>query len=420
MCVGVCASAACCAGAGCCSCMCGICKGCGVHNKVFAKIGYVFFSVFWILIALIMLWTIKPLFEHWIKFIHCPGGSGTACFGISAVFRMSFVLFLFHLLTFLFVLSRMQWAAYYHDALWGVKFFIVLILFIAFFWIPNSFFKYYGDVSRVLSFFFLVYQTVIMLSVAYKINESLIDLYSHEVKSAGILLIILTVIVYAGTIIWIVLQYVWFWSCWSNLVIISIVVFFGIGFTVCLLLRTREDISILTNGMVMLYCTYLSWSALATRPTDSCNRFTDSAGNTFAQIFCGLGFTMLALFGLSVMSAGSDEEVKNGAAALNSALIEKVDEAESRDVENAEPQDPHVFEISTATIWFHVLMMFASVYYCMLITNWGNPTIEADQTGYFASNWLSFWVKICAQWVSFLLYLFSLLGPVIFPNREWY
>lgn len=76
-----------------------------------------------------------------------------------------------------------------------------------------------------------------ILAVAYKINDSLVAVYNDgEVKSVGILLWILTLGVYGGTITWIVYQYIYFSYIWSNVLIISITVFFCIGYTVCLVL----------------------------------------------------------------------------------------------------------------------------------------------------------------------------------------
>jgi len=60
-------------------------------------------------------------------------------------------------------------------------------------------------------------------------------------------------------------------------VIITVTVVFCVGYTVCLFLRTREDISILTNGFVLLYTTYLSWSALAGEP-----EYEPKSGTTLA------------------------------------------------------------------------------------------------------------------------------------------
>ena len=59
-----CAGAAlCCAGQACCGCLCKPCAKMGVHSKNFAKIGYVVFQFFWILVAIALLFTAKKLVE---------------------------------------------------------------------------------------------------------------------------------------------------------------------------------------------------------------------------------------------------------------------------------------------------------------------------------------------------------------------
>lgn len=132
-----------------------------------------------------------------------------------------------------------------------------------------------------------------ILAVAYKINDSLVSVYNDgEVKSVGFLLIVLTLGVYGGTITWIVYQYIFFSYVWYNVVIITVNVVFCVGYTVCLFLNTREDISILTNGFVLLYTTYLSWSAMAGMPD-----YKPASGTTLAQILTGLLFTLISLFG---------------------------------------------------------------------------------------------------------------------------
>lgn len=55
----------------------------------------------------------------------------------------------------------------------------------------------------------------------------------------------------------------------------------------------------------------------------------------------------------------------------------------------------------------------------MLLTNWGNPTVFEETTTYFAANETSFWVKLVAMWITILIYTFSMLAPIIFPDREF-
>jgi hypothetical protein len=56
----------------------------------------------------------------------------------------------------------------------------------------------------------------------------------------------------------------------------------------------------------------------------------------------------------------------------------------------------------------------------MLLTNWGNPTVfEGTNIPFYASIDQSFWVKLVVQWLSTLIYLFSMFAPVIFPDRDF-
>ena len=85
-----------------------------------------------------------------------------------------------------------------------------------------------------------------------------------------------------------------------------------------------------------------------------------------------------------------------------------------------EMEKHHVFPISTATIVFQGLMILASIYYSMLMTNWGKPSVE-DSTfdGFFNNGPMSYWVQLSALWISQAIYIFSLTAPICFPNRDF-
>ena len=57
-------------------------------------------------------------------------------------------------------------------------------------------------------------------------------------------------------------------------------------------------------------------------------------------------------------------------------------------------------------------MVVASVYYAMVLTNWGNPSVNSAVSDSFGVSWLSFWVKIVSQWVTFVLFFLTLLLPL--------
>lgn len=41
------------------------------------------------------------------------------------------------------------------------------------------------------------------------------------------------------------------------------------------------------------------------------------------------------------------------------------------------------------------------------------------ETRKMISTWTSVWVKICASWAGLLLYLWTLVAPLLLPNRDF-
>jgi hypothetical protein len=126
--------------------------------------------------------------------------------GVSAIYRMSFILSLFHLFMFLLCLTRSNPIAVFHDGCWGTKFLLVFVLFVASIWIlPVSFLKAWGDFSRVASAVFLAFQALLVLILAYKINDFLVAKYK-ETENAGcaVFLVIVTVVIYAADVTFLV------------------------------------------------------------------------------------------------------------------------------------------------------------------------------------------------------------------------
>jgi len=73
-----------------------------------------------------------------------------------------------------------------------------------------------------------------------------------------------------------------------------------------------------------------------------------------------------------------------------------------------------VFPISTATILFQLLLILSSIYFSMLLTDWGNPNVMDSgnkDAMFFEPSYQSFWINVAAMWVSQAIYIFSLTAP---------
>ena len=163
MCLGFCiGSALCCAGAACCKCLCLPAKAAGVAAKNYAKIGYVVFSVGWLILTIILSYIFEWIFDNggdWFGF-ECPDnlGGGSACAGASALIRTSWSLAIFHIIMLIITSLRNNFAASFHDGCWSAKFLIVAGILVASLWIPNDpVMNGYLEFARIVSIFFLMY-----------------------------------------------------------------------------------------------------------------------------------------------------------------------------------------------------------------------------------------------------------------------
>ena len=259
-------SALCCAGACCCKLLCAPFERLGVAAKNFAKIGYVAHQVFWVLVSLLLMVSAKKLVDWFpVGMLDCPdtSGGGSSCLGTSSIIRMSFALFIFHAIIFCTVLTRSSIAATFHDGCWCAKMLFLGGFFTASMWISNDFMKVYMQISQVLSSAFLVYQAVLMMAVAYTLNEKLVKNYEKDSGECSKYILIFVSLVFLGLTVWqVVAQYIQF-VCPSDRWIMTVTLVAVVFIHVIIFFRPRPDASLLTSSIASVYMLYLQWSALS-------------------------------------------------------------------------------------------------------------------------------------------------------------
>ena len=109
------------------------------------------------------------------------------------------------------------------------------------------------------------------------------------------------------------------------------------------------------------------------------------------EICIGLFFTFVSLLVISSTTAKDDEQ--NLATQMATGVQEQEHDNGYKEVEDVETggkkvsaDEMHVFPISQATILFQALLCLASIYYAMLLTNWGKPTILDNTAVFFDKN----------------------------------
>lgn len=67
--------------------------------------------------------------------------------------------------------------------------------------------------------------------------------------------------------------------------------------------------------------------------------------------------------------------------------------------------------------FFHIIFSLASMYSAMLLTGWSTSVGESGKL--VDVGWASVWVRIVTGWATAALYLWSLVAPIMFPEREF-
>lgn len=92
------------------------------------------------------------------------------CFGIAAVYRLSFSLLMLYLTLVLIMLCRNRFSKVVNEGLYFIKYCLVVGMFIGFLYITTDMFMEYGAVCKYIGLVFLVLQVFIRVDLEHHID----------------------------------------------------------------------------------------------------------------------------------------------------------------------------------------------------------------------------------------------------------
>lgn len=285
------------------------------------------------------------------------------------------------------------------------KFLGWLVLLAACMFIPSQgggFLMGYSWFAMILGALFILLQIVILLDFAFEWNERWC---AKEGQIWPYLLIGCTVVLYLIGLGFIVTEFVVFTkddhtSCALEKTIISLTLIFGVAYTLLSMVLKHDHASVLPSGVVFCYTAYTCYNALSSGSSAECNRWyvaaTDSNGSITVQIVISTIFAGLSLLWASMSASGRKQ-----------VLAFSKDDDEEEDDEDA------------GKVWtfFHFVMLLASGFMAMMLSGWrpGNPeTPDKVDSGSAAM-----WAKIIAMWLTTAAYVWALVAPAIFRDRDF-
>jgi len=463
--------AASCCGAATCSMVCSACGKCG--NSVATRIAYALILLVNSILSWIMLtkWAVEKLQHLMLDYVKIKCGDGD-CYGWLAVHRINFALGIFHLLLaglMLGVHSSKNPRAAIQNGYWGPKIIAWLCLIVLTFFIPDTFFQFWGNyVAMAGAMMFLILGLILLVDLAHNWAEyCLAQIEDTESKTWRVVLIGSTLGMYLASLAMTIVQYIFFASsgCSMNQAAITINLILWIAVSAISVHPSVQihnpKAGLAQAAMVAVYCTYLTMSAVSMEPDETedrhCNPLVLGQGTRTTTIVIGAIVTMLtvaytttraATQSLGLGGSGnvgpirlpeSDPEYEHDlvttqptgrrqmrAEALRRAVEEGSLPADALLSDNDSDSD-HAGGSGTAHdderastqynyAMFHVIFFLATAWVATLLTmDW-----DADKQDDFATVgrtlWAS-WVKIVSSWVCYAMYVWTLVAPVVLPDR---
>jgi serine incorporator 1/3 len=253
-----------------------------------------------------------------------------------------------------------------------------------------------------------------------------------------------TFLFYGVTIAGVVCLYIFFGgnpSCHLNRFFITFNLLLCIIVSVVSILpKVQEHLSysgLLQSSLVSLYVMYLTWAAMINTPYPECNanlvisNVSVTTSNTNTQMpvrqTATLQFDWHIIVGLIIFyivamysSIRSNAHTQAGQLTIsgteNTQLADQSSApGESDDVEGQQVWDNEKDGVAYDYSLFHAICLLGALYIQMTLTNWYSPS-SGDMT-VLDPNSPSIWVKIVSSWLCLGLYLWTMIAPLIFPDR---
>lgn len=379
---------------------------------------------------------------NWIPMVNeC---SEDTCYGNIAVFRITFALVLFHLVHALILVgvrNSKDFRSAVQDRFWGLKFLLVAILTILCFLIPNSFFHVWVWFSLVGAAIFLLIQLLLLIDFAHSWSESWVTKMEESEDPRGWwgLLVGSTFFMYSLAFSMIVLLYKYFsdnGECWINSFFTTIIFLSAIIFTVVSvhprIVEANPRSGLLQSAVITLYSVYVVWSAIMSEPSEdsfNCNPWKSSNAQQTSSLIMGGVFSIVSVCYSTMRAATKHDDLVGYKAPKTTARLltgENSDinsvetgsvnhEDETGDCEHDDEREGTLYNYS----FFHIVFALGYCYIAELMVDWESFGGSGNNLHTVDSGWEAVWIKIVTSWLAILLYLWTLVAPVLLPDRDF-
>jgi len=380
-----------------------------------------------------------------------------ACVGNNAVYRVFGTATLFFLLAAIAAAckptaNREAWPAKYVLFCFGV---------LAACFIPNTplFTPIYLNIGRIGGIVFVFIQQVVILDVAYNWNDAWVEKSNRAELDDGpgagqkwlVAILVSCGVLFALALAALIYMFVAFTGCPTNDAFISVTLVLCVAITAAQL--SGEEASLLASACVSLWATYLCYGAVTKNLDDRCNPTLGDP--TPATIVLGLVVSVVSMAytgwsytaedklqvrrrtaeegavadetgGVTAAAAATEQEKKKVTGIVTGTSYgtegDETPQADGGDGEDGERDVAVAENVDRSMLsnsWrLNVAMAAVACFTSMILTHWGSVQSRGTIANPSASN-VAMWIVIASQWLVLLLYLWTLIAPRLFPDRDF-
>ena len=363
--------------------------------------------------------------------------------GYGAVYRVSFAMSVFFLLFALLtynVHSKKQFRARLHNGFWYIKLSLLVLIIGVVFYLPNAgpFSKIWMYIGLTGGFMFILIQVILVIDFGHSWSVSWAEkMDTLDTKCWYFSLAFSTALVYSLSITAAVMFYLFFTNpddilqCKANTFYIS----FNVGHCalatiISVLPRVQQETTgagLLQSSVITIYTMYLTWNTLSSQPDSKCNplgavilEYDKVSGVNGQAIFGALLMFALLAFACTVRASTSQLGKLGLSLSDNPEYLRKSAEvnakrrkADKSSKENGKETEEHESEdVAYSYSFFHFVLFLASLHVMMVMTNWHSPDENVDFKK-MIKNWAAVWVQMASSYICCLVYIWTLVAPLI-------
>ncbi|KAM9464191.1 serine incorporator 5-like [Salvelinus alpinus] len=446
---------ACCCGSAACSCCCGCCPK--IKQSTSTRFMYV---LYFLLVTIVCVVMMSPTVEQEMR-DHIPlyrdlceklnaGENCSTLVGYSAVYKVCFGMACFFLFFCIFTLrvnSATGCRAAIHNGFWFLKFIALLACCVGGFFLPEQdiFLEVWRYVGAGGGFIFLLIQLMLLVEFAHRWNTNWSSGVNDNRLWYGALAMVTLVLfsMAVGAVVFMALFYTHSQACLLNKV------FLGVNSSLCLIVtllaispfiqRLQPKSGLLQPGVISVYVMYLTFSAFSSKPkemlevngvnTTVCVFPFNSGSESDKRIVSIVGTVIM--FGCVLYSCLTSTTRRSIAAlrVCRNSMPETErarccfcfgDDTDDYDEEKTGGGQNVLYDERGGTIYsytyFHFVFFLGSLYVMMTVTNWFHyDNHKRDKL--LDGSWSVFWIKMASCWVCLILYICTLVAPMVCPKR---